>query len=112
MPAPAAAAAAAEDVIYIPTDNTAASAAETIGNIVRARKIPVFTGEENPAKVCGVASLTISYYDLGYATGKMAAKILKGEAKIERMPIEYAATSTKKYNAEICTALGITAPEC
>ena len=41
----------------------------------------------------------------------MAAKILKGEAKIDRMPIEYAATSTKKYNAEICTALGISAPE-
>ena len=97
------------DAIYIPTDNTAASAAETIGNIVRARKIPVFTGEENPAKVCGVASLTISYYDLGVKTGMMAAKILKGEADISTMPIEYA-PATKKYNKEMCDELGLTVP--
>ena len=98
------------DALYIPTDNTAASCAETIGNIVREKKIPVFTGEENPAKVCGVASLTISYYDLGVATGKMAAKILKGEADISTMKIEYA-PATKKYNKEMCEFLGINVPE-
>ena len=98
------------EALYIPTDNTAASCAETIGNIVREKKIPVFTGEENPAKVCGVASLTISYYDLGYATGKMAAKILKGEAKVSEMPIEYA-TPTKKYNKAMCELLGFEIPE-
>ena len=98
------------EVLYIPTDNTAAESAETIGNIVRERKIPVFTGEENPAKVCGIASLTISYYDLGVTTGKMAAKILKGEASISSMPIEYA-PATKKYNKEMCDFLGIVVPE-
>ncbi len=98
------------DVLYIPTDNTAASCAENIGNIVREKKIPVFTGEENPAKVCGVASLTISYYDLGVATGKMAAKILKGEADISEMPVEYA-PATKKYNPEMCELLGLEVPE-
>ena len=97
------------DVLYIPTDNTAASCAETIGNIVREKKIPVFTGEENPAKVCGVASLTISYYDLGVTTGKMAAKILKGEADISTMKVEYA-PATKKYNKEMCDLLGLTVP--
>ena len=97
------------DVIYIPTDNTAASCAETIGNIVREKKIPVFTGEENPAKVCGVASLTISYYDLGVTTGKMAAKILKGEADISTMKVEYA-PATKKYNKEMCELLELTVP--
>lgn len=100
---------AESDAIYIPTDNTAASCAEIIGNVVREKKIPVFTGEENPAKVCGVASLTISYYDLGVATGKMAAKILKGEADISTMPIEYA-DATKKYNKEMCALLGLTVP--
>lgn len=104
------AACAASDVLYIPTDNTAASCAETIGNIVREKMIPVFTGEENPAKVCGVASLTISYYDLGVATGKMAAKILKGEADISEMPVEYA-PATKKYNPEMCALLGLEVPE-
>lgn len=100
---------AENDVLYIPTDNTAASCAETIGNIVREKKIPVFTGEENPAKVCGVASLTISYYDLGVATGKMAAKILKGEADVSTMKIEYA-SPTKKYNKTMCELLGLTVP--
>ena len=101
---------AENDALYIPTDNTAASCAETIGNIVREKKIPVFTGEENPAKACGVASLTISYYDLGVQTGKMAAKILKDEADISTMAIEYAPV-TKKYNKEMCDLLGLTVPE-
>jgi len=97
------------DVLYIPTDNTAASCAETIGNIVREHKKAVFTGEENPAKACGVASLTISYYDLGVKTGEMAIKILKGEADISTMPIEYA-PATKKFNKEMCEYLDISVP--
>ena len=97
------------EALYIPTDNTAASCAETIGNIVREKRIPVFAGEENTARSCGVASLTISYYDLGVATGKMAAKILKGEANVSTMPIEYA-PATKKYNKEMCELLGLTVP--
>lgn len=98
------------DVIYIPTDNTAASCTETIKPILVDKKIPAVVGEEGICKGCGVATLSISYYDLGYKTGEMAAKILKGEAKIEEMAIEYA-PATKKYNAEMCEALGIDAPE-
>ena len=97
------------EALYIPTDNTAASCAETIGNIVREKKIPVFAGEENTAKGCGVASLTISYYDLGVTTGKMAAKILKGEANISTMKVEYA-SATKKYNKEMCDLLEMNVP--
>lgn len=103
------AAATACDVLYIPTDNTAASCAETIGAIVREKHVPVIAGEEGICSGCGVASLSISYYDLGVTTGKMAVKILKGQAKVSEMPIEY--TSAKKvYNAEICEELGITVP--
>lgn len=104
------AACAWSDAIYVPTDNKAADNAELIGNIVRERGVPTFTGEENTAKICGVASLTISYYDLGVATGKMAAKILKGEADISTMPIEYA-PATKKFNPEMCSFFGLTVPE-
>ena len=68
---------------------------------------PVICGEEATCKGAGIATLTISYYDLGVATGKMAVKILKGEAKIEEMPVEYAANFTKKYNKDICDELGI-----
>ena len=56
---------------------------------------------------CGVATLSIDYYDLGVATAKMAIKILKGEKNIEEMPIEYAAEFAKKYNAKKCQQLGI-----
>ena len=101
----AAAAAAEADVIYIPTDNTAAGCAETIGGVIG--DTPLIAGEEGICTGCGVATLTISYYDLGVATGKMAAKILKGEADISTMKIEYATNFTKKYNKARCDELGI-----
>ena len=104
-------AAAESDVIYVPTDNTVAANTGIIDNICRPAKVPVIAGEEGICAGCGVATLSISYYDLGTATGKMAAKILKGESKIAEMPIEYAPQFTKKYNPAICDALGLKAPE-
>lgn len=103
-------AAADSDVIYIPTDNTAASCTETIGSIVLNAKTPVVAGEKGICTGCGVATLSISYYDLGYKTGEMAAQVLTGEADIAEMPIQYA-PATKMYNPTMCEALGITAPE-
>ncbi len=99
------------DALYIPTDNTAASNTEAIANVTMPAKVPVIAGEVGILKGCGVASLSISYYDLGVATGKMAAKILKGEANVAEMPIEYAANFTKLYNAANCEALGLTVPD-
>lgn len=99
------------DVIYIPTDNTAASNTEAIANVVIPAKVPVVAGEEGICAGCGVATLSINYYDLGVTTGKMAAKILTGEANISEMPIEYFPDPVKKYNPAICEALGITVPE-
>ena len=103
-------AAADSDVIYIPTDNTAASCTETIGSIVLNAKTPVVAGEKGLCTGCGVATLSISYYDLGYKTGEMAAQVLTGEADIAEMPIQYA-PAAKMYNPTMCEALGITAPE-
>ena len=99
------------DVIYIPTDNTAAANTEAIANVVIPAKTPVIAGEEGICSGCGVATLSISYYDLGYTTGKMAAKILTGEADVSTMPVEYAPQVTKKYNAANCEALGVAVPE-
>ncbi len=103
-------AASAVDVIYVPTDNTAASNAELINNICLPAGVPVVAGEEGICAGCGVATLSISYYDLGVATGKMAAKILAEGADISTMPIEYAPNFTKKYNVANCETLGITVP--
>ena len=99
------------DVIYIPTDNTAAANTETIANVVIPAGVPVIAGESGICSGCGVATLSISYYDIGYKTGEMAAQILTGEADISTMPIEYAPTVTKMYNAANCEALGLTMPE-
>lgn len=95
------------DVVYIPTDNTAANNTEAIANILVPAGVPAIAGEAGICSGCGVATLSISYYDLGVTTGKMAAKILTGEADISEMPIEYT-DATPKYNASMCDTLGIT----
>ena len=101
----------ASDVIYIPTDNTAASNTEAIANVVLPAQVPVIAGEAGICGGCGVATLSIDYYDLGYATGLMAARILTGEADVSTMPVEYAPIVTKQYNPANCDALGVTIPE-
>ena len=99
------------DVIYIPTDNTAASNTEAIANVVLPAGVPVIAGESGICGGCGIATLSISYYDLGYTTGKMAVKILTGEADISQMPVEFATQTSKMYNAANMDTLGITPPE-
>lgn len=99
------------DVVYIPTDNTAASNTEAIANVLIPAGVPAICGEEGLCRGCGVATLSISYYDLGVTTGKMAAKILKGEANISEMPIEYAENFTPEYNPVVCEELGVTVPD-
>ncbi|PWM67107.1 MAG: ABC transporter substrate-binding protein [Eubacteriales Family XIII. Incertae Sedis bacterium] len=99
------------DVIYVPTDNKCADNTGIIDNVCRPAKVPVVAGEEGIASGCGVATLSISYYDIGYQTGVMAAEILAEGADISTMPIAYAPSVTKKYNAEICQELGITIPD-
>ncbi len=95
------------DVIYVPTDNALASSAEIVNSICQPAGVPVIAGEEGICKGCGIATLSISYYDLGVKTGKMAAQILTGEADIATMAVAYADTFRAKKNAAACEALGI-----
>ena len=99
------------DVIYVPTDNTAASNTEIINNICLPAGVPVIAGEEGICSGCGVATLSIDYYEIGLATGQMATRILTGESDVSEMPIEYAPTFTKKYNPDICEELGVEIPD-
>ena len=99
------------DVLYIPTDNTAASCTEAINNVALVEKTPIVVGEEGICKGCGVATLSISYYDIGYETGLMAAEILTEGADISTMEVRYAPQFTKEYNVSICETLGVTIPE-
>ena len=100
----------ASDVLFIPTDNTAASNTEAIANVVLASNTPVIAGESGLCKGCGVATLSIDYYELGKITGQMAAKILTGEADVSTMPIQFAPSVTKQANMANCQKLGITLP--
>ena len=99
------------DVLYIPTDNTAASCTEAIRNVVEPAGIPVIAGEEGICSGCGVATLSISYYDLGVATGEMAYEVLVNGADVSTMPVQFAPNFDKKYNAELCDILGVAIPE-
>ncbi len=99
------------DVIYIPTDNTAASCTEAIRNVVEPAGKPVVAGEEGLCAGCGVVTLSISYYDLGYATGEMAYEILVNGADVSAMEVRFAPNVTRMYNAELCGLFGIDIPE-
>ena len=91
--------------------STAHTPLETIAGIVVPGKLPVIAGEEGIAKYCGVATLTISYYDIGTATGEMAVDILLNGADVSAMPIQAAPQFTKKFNAEIAAELGVAIPD-
>jgi putative ABC transport system substrate-binding protein len=99
------------DVIYVPTDNTMAGNTEAINNITLPAGIPVIAGEEGICEGCGIATLSISYYDIGYRAGEMAYEILVNGADVSSMEIEYAPQVTKEYNSEIAEKLGVTIPE-
>ncbi|MFR8172220.1 MAG: ABC transporter substrate-binding protein [Marvinbryantia sp.] len=104
--------AAAEcEALYVPTDNTAASNTEIINNICEPAGIPIIAGEEGICEGCGIATLSISYYDIGYKTGEMAYEILVNGADVSTMPIEFAPQFVKKYVPSRCEALGITVPD-
>ena len=100
------------DVLYVPTDNTMANNTEIIKNVAVPAGVPVIAGEEGICSGCGVATLSISYYDLGVKAAEMAYEILVNGADPAEMPIEYVSEGiTEKYNAEIAEALQIAIPE-
>lgn len=101
----------ANEVMYVPTDNTAASNTEVINNIASEAGVPIIAGEAGICKGCGVATLSISYYDIGYQTGKMAYEILVNGADITTMEIAFAPKVTKQYNPVLCEKLNITVPD-
>ena len=99
------------DAMYIPTDNTAASNMTIVSNVAEPAGIPIICGEENMTRSGGLATLSISYYDIGYAAGEQAIRILSDGADVSTMEIGYAPNVTKEYNADYAAAIGITIPD-
>ncbi len=98
------------DALYIPTDNTAASNTPLIDSIAAPKNIPIIAGESGICEGCGIATLSISYEELGRITGEMAYEILVNGADPAEMEIKFAAAPTKKVMSARAAALGITVP--
>ena len=105
------AAVADADALYIPTDNTAASNMTIVAGVTEPAGIPVICGEENMMANGGLATVSISYYDIGYECGKQAVEILANGADVSTLPIGYAADPVKEYNPEYAEAIGFTVPD-
>lgn len=99
------------DVLFVPTDNTIASCTELIRNVIEMERVPIIGGDEGICSGCGVATICINYYDLGYATGLMACDILLGKADAAQLPIAYSPTFAQVVNTQMCEYLGIAIPE-
>ena len=97
--------------VYIPTDTMMASGMKNISAVTTRAKLPLVVGEVGPVQNGGLCTVGINYEKLGHQTGVMAAKILRGEAKVGEMPIEYQDTFDISYNGAVAKELGITLPE-
>lgn len=95
------------DVLFTPVDNTVASAFSTVVSVANKTKTPIFTSVEDMVDGGGIASVTLSQYDLGVATGKMAAKILDG-ANPGDTPVQIFNEGTIVVNQKVAKELGIT----
>ncbi len=98
------------DVIFTPIDNTIASAFSTVVSGANKTKTPIFTSVEDMVEGGGIASVTLSQFDLGVATGKMAAKVLDGD-KPANTPVQIFNEGTIVVNQKVAEELGITLPE-
>lgn len=98
------------DCIYIPTDNTIASATAAVNEVAAPENVPIIAGEEGICKGCGIATLSISYYDIGHAAGDMAYDILVNGKDPGQMEIQYSKDLTKEYIADRCETLGVKVP--
>lgn len=99
------------DALYIPTDNVIASSMPIVYGATVESKTPVICGEASMVENGGLATLGINYYNLGYQTGLMAVKLLKGEAKISEMPIETATGFDFAINGQVADEIGLTIPD-
>lgn len=93
------------------TDNTVVSALPTILGLANEKGIPVFGSEIEQVKIGCLAAEGIEYTQLGKDTGKMAAKILKGEADASEMDYELITESSLYVNEKVADDLGITVPD-
>lgn len=99
------------DAFYIPTDNTVVAAIASVIKVAEENKIPIIAGEGNTVEEGALATVGIDYLKLGYQTGKMAAKVLRGDAEPADLPVE--GQNEYEYVVNIAAAenMGVTLPQ-
>jgi len=98
------------DVIYVPTDNTVVSAAQSVVQVADKNKIPIIAGESSVVEAGGLATIGINYRKLGEQTGEMALRVING-AKPQEMPVESQKDVDIIVNKKNADLMGITVPE-
>ena len=98
------------DAIYIPTDNTFASAMPLVGSVVMESGTPVICGATGMVEAGGLITLGLNYYNLGYQTGEMAVQVLEG-ADPASMPVQSQNQYDYVVNEEMLSALGMELPQ-
>ena len=99
------------DCITNLTDNTVVTALQSLLDEANKAGIPVFGSEVEQVKAGCVASMGLEYYELGRQTGRMAAKVLKGEAKASEMNYEVISEPSLFVNYAAAEKLNLTLPE-
>ena len=98
------------DAIWVPIDNTIASAFSTVVSSNQSAKKPIYPSAPAMVEAGGLASVVVDQHDLGVATGKMIAQVLKG-AKPADTPVNVFSTGKSVINKKLAQELGITIPE-
>jgi putative tryptophan/tyrosine transport system substrate-binding protein len=113
---PADVAAAAEglvgkaDVIFVPTDNTIVPMIDAVVKVGVENHVPVYAGDIDSVKHGAVAAISLDYYNLGWQTGNVVVRILKGE-KPGAIPVVVAEKTKLYVNPGAAEAMGITIPQ-
>jgi putative tryptophan/tyrosine transport system substrate-binding protein len=98
------------DAIYVPTDNTVVTALEAIVRVGRQNKLPVLAGDTDSVPRGAIAALGFNYGDVGRQTGRIVARVLKGE-KPGDIPVEGVEITELFVNPGAAEAMGVTIPE-
>ncbi len=98
------------DAIWVGTDNTVVSGLEALIKVCEDNKIPFFPSDDPSIKRGGIACLGFDYYDIGYQTGEMAVKILKG-TKASDIPAELGKKFSYTVNTKAAERYGVTIPQ-
>ncbi len=98
------------DVIFIPTDNTVIA---MLGDVIKVgidNQIPVYTGDIDSVKHGAIAAVGFDYYSVGFQTGNLVVRILKG-ARPGTIPVAVVEETFLHVNPGMAEKMGVRIPQ-